>query len=554
MTLGPDTVQALSESATQEFLQTVVFIDDQIYERNRGPVAKPQEVISPKGRKKVTKSRGHQSEELPIPDDENGMDEYSPQDIVASFAKKQMVCALYQPKRKAKFSPASEVFALCRTADVVIVDWDFFGDAGKRAMELVKGLVEQAVRDVPEQLRVILVYTHEINLLSVASDLYDTVGENVGDNFRPLQSENGLTLTTLNSRVSIFGKPGRERPGVEPSRVVKESELANAVVNEFAKLADGLLHAIVLRGLAEIKKNSRRVLSKFDAKLDAAFLTHRAMGLTTEDSSSYIIPLLVSEIESVLEDVLPSSLITKSLIQNWCQCVWSPGDHLNFLLDGASHNLREIAESICLRGFKESKETYTRIPKLRGHKNIRKAATILLESEDDKSNHYFSRLMSSRTFYREMPKPLRLGVIVHDYLDDEYFLCLQPVCDSERLKGDRVFLFARLRESETGGQVAHVVEKDDGKIVELYYHAKSFECYVATFSPDRKAERVLAKKSSSAVSEFVDTNKKKYSWIDQLKVPQAQRAIEKLASDLSRVGLTEFEWLRLLEKKWVNNV
>ena len=309
----------------------------------------------------------------------------------------------------------------------------------------------------------------------------------------------------------------------------------------------------MLRGLAEIRKNSRRVLSKFDAKLDAAFLTHRAMGLMTEDSSSSIIPLLVSEIESVLEDVLPGSLITKSLVQNWCQCVWSPGDHLNFLVDGPSQNVREIAESICLEGFTESKKNYTRIPKLRGHKNIRKAATILLESEHDKSNHYFSRLMSSRTFYREMPKPLRLGAIVHDYVDDNYYLCLQPVCDSERLKGDTVFLFAKLRQSETGGQVAHVVEKDDGEIVELYYHAKSFECYVAAFSPDKKGKRVLAKKSNGSVSEFVDTNKKRYYWIDQLKVPQAQRAIETLASDLSRVGLTESEWLRLLEKTWANH-
>ena len=99
---------------------------DQIYERNRGAVAQPQEVVSPKEREKVTKNRRHKSEELPISDHDSEMDEYSPQDIVASFAKKQMVCALYQPNKKAKFSPASEVFALCRTADVVIVDWDFF--------------------------------------------------------------------------------------------------------------------------------------------------------------------------------------------------------------------------------------------------------------------------------------------------------------------------------------------------------------------------------------------------------------------------------------------
>jgi len=39
-----------------------------------------------------------------------------------------------------------------------------------------------------------------------------------------------------------------------------------------------------------------------------------------------------------------------------------------------------------------------------------------------------------------------------------------------------------------------------------------------------------------------------YKWVAQLKPEQAQRAAEQFASELSRVGLTESEWLRLMSK------
>ena len=134
-----------------------------------------------------------------------------------------------------------------------------------------------------------------------------------------------------NSRISILGKPGRNRPDVDEDRIVEEKDIAGIAIREFAKNADGLLHAATLLGLANIKKNSRKILSKFNSSLDAAFLTHRAMCLPNEDASSHIVPLLVSEIESVLEDVLPAPLITNELIKDWCHSEWSPSDHLDDL-------------------------------------------------------------------------------------------------------------------------------------------------------------------------------------------------------------------------------
>ncbi len=557
MTTIPSTVNEYSEHAAQEFLQTVVFVDDRIYERKGGSVASAKRLASPKVRKKAVKSANNaavSNSELAVEEEQS---EYSPYDVVTSFAKKQIICSLYQPNKSAKVTPGSEVFPLCRAADIAIIDWDLYGDRGDRALELIGGLVQQAISEVPEQLRLIMVYTQEVNLFDIADRLYQQVAEEIGEVLEPILEEGGLAFRTANSRVSIVGKPGRARPGVAADHIVEERDLAHAAVKEFAKLADGLLHAATLLGLAEIKKNSRKVLSKFDRKLDPAFLTHLAMGLPIEDASEHIVPLLVSEIEAVLHDVLPFPLISESLRRDWCKNVWKPGDHLATLFGKADLDVRAIAEAICVDGFKEAKQQFDQVPNPDGgksaSKNTRKAAQILLESLDDNANHRFSRLMASRTFYgdaAQQPKVLRLGTIVHCARRDVYLLCIQPVCDCVRLRSDTSFLFVELAtvSSDSDGPTSHIVVQEDGGFVELYYRPKASYCRSLTFSPEAKTKQVQTTLTRERKPVFKSTQRWNYVWVDELKVAHAQRAVEKLASDLSRVGLTESEWLRRLDR------
>ncbi len=261
--------------------------------------------------------------------DDDQPDGYSPYDIVTSFAKKQIICSLYQPTSEMKTLQESDIFKLCLAADIVIVDWDIYDDEGDMAKKLIYRLIEQAACEVPGQLRLILVYTKEQALSGIASNLYGEA-KRADDLLKPVQKKGEFAFHTKNSRVSILGKThfGKLMPGSYP--VVEAKNLANVAVREFAKLASGLLQATTLLGLAEIKKNSRKILSKFNAELDPAFLMHRAMCLPEEDASSHIVPLLVSEIESVLADALsePEPLISESMIRDWCQHVWKPGEGL----------------------------------------------------------------------------------------------------------------------------------------------------------------------------------------------------------------------------------
>ena len=228
MTRIPDTVKGYSEYAAREFLQTAVFIDDRIYDSKAGPDAEGGELTAPKPRKRALKSAAgpERNEAGATVIEEN--EEYSPHDIVNSFAKKQIICSLYQPKNQAKVTSKSDIFLLCRSADIVIVDWDLFGDRGKRALNLIDGLIQQAVKDVPEQLRLILVYTQETDLGSVAEKLHEKVRESIGEVLPRL--DNDLTFRTTNSRVSVLGKVGRDRPVTSNDHVVKESELAERAV------------------------------------------------------------------------------------------------------------------------------------------------------------------------------------------------------------------------------------------------------------------------------------------------------------------------------------
>jgi hypothetical protein len=57
-------------------------------------------------------------------------------------------------------------------------------------------------------------------------------------------------------------------------------------------------------------------------------------------------------------------------------------------------------------------------------------------------------------------------------------------------------------------------------------------------------KKVLAKNNEFTCK----SDGKQYKWIAQLKPEHAQRAAENFSSNLSRIGLTESEWLRLMSK------
>ena len=103
MTL-PDTVKSYSKHAAEAFIQTAVFVDDRLYENTPKGSQEPKSVIAPKKRKRATKAAEAAVVDTVATPEVETDDDMSPDayDIVNSFAKKQIVCSLYQPKPSAR--------------------------------------------------------------------------------------------------------------------------------------------------------------------------------------------------------------------------------------------------------------------------------------------------------------------------------------------------------------------------------------------------------------------------------------------------------------------
>ena len=135
---------------------------------------------------------------------------------------------------------------------------------------------------------------------------------------------------------------------------------------------------------------------------------------------------------------------------------------------------------------------------------------------------------------------LTLGSIVRE--DGEYLVCIQPSCDALRLRGATQFIFASLT-SETS--VFDVVVKGTARgdiCLKLNSHASTIR--TVTFDPDENTGRVLSRAGDSGQT-FISTKGEAFIWVCDLRTSFAQRFAHRIAQNLSRAGLDEFEWQRL---------
>jgi hypothetical protein len=570
MTKNPSAFEAFILQSAERYLQTVVLIDDHIYDSASGSVTthltKPATTLRKSALKSsINASRlgnpgGKKDEAVDEPD------EVSFHDVQNSFARKRIICSLYQPTKDALFGSDSEVYNLCASADVVVVDWNLHDDSGKKATELVGTLIENSMKDIPNQLRLVLIYTMDPNLGSVANDIFEDLTARLGSIAIQVDPETeGLVLKMDNARVVVLGKREQTTLTQFADFYVQEKDLAERTIDEFSRLASGLLQAIVLQGVAILRENNRRILTRFREALDTAFLIHHTL-LLPEETSGQIIPLLTDEFRAVLEDKLGdypfgTHGMAESIISDWCDKRWKPGDTTGFVI-GEGVDALEFAKDVFCNGpaFKKDYSTFqgsqilglveikeNSPPKWKENKCV-KLAEYLSSYCGESCHEMLSSLMSQRIAYENARRELHLGVILREIGEKpRYMLCLQPACDSVRINGEtRAFIFCFMNVPEVGKPFTHAVTDLNNNHIHLVLKPKVTDCHVSNFTTGTDA--LCAAKDDDGRFIFKDAKGCKYEWIAELKTEHAQRAAEEFGRMLSRVGLTESEWLRLKAK------
>lgn len=515
-----------SHRAARSYLQSAVFIDDHIFDQQTGVPG--LEIDAPPQRKKIfhSKSTIQAVGKKGRSDGEKYVDDlpFHPKDLVSSFAREGITCALYEPQEGFSTDRDSEIFKLCERPDIIILDWDFSGDRGESSLDLIVALVKQSADEFPHHTRLISIYTTDQSLVAIANHLADRLKKE-GLEANPEGAQ--CRLRSGAARLVVLGKP-ISRFGDEDVRfTVREKALANKLIDEFVEMNSGILPAYALHGLASIRKNSKRILDRFHGNLDGAFLLHRELVAASEEAFDQLPDLLAEEIRAVVEDerlsASESSSIAKAALKRG-HVASADKDLVQLLKDKAA--AKTVAKKLNVKGV---------VPA--GHLSL-------------------ASLFSSRTQYSSAAKRLCFGTVVrfrkkHSKKADEwkYAVCLVPSCDSLRLKHAEVrFPFWTVEVESYSDPLPRngmVLELKMGQHISLSAGGKAGDkLWTDSFIVEKKTKTVVAQRTRTAYKYC--GSQKTVEWVGQLKPLHAHRIAHSITDGLSRIGVCEAEWLRLI--------
>lgn len=515
-----------SREVLAEFLRTAVVIDDAAYKSqdDEKPVVK---AVMP-GRASAKKA-----DELEPPARAQSSHDLDTRCIVDSFANMGLVCAVIAPQEEDDV--AARLGRVAEHCDIVIADWQMFHDDGERTIALIKALCE---RDYGDRLRLLCVYSGEPEMAKISERLRGVT---------ELKAVGGDDLLLRKDHIIVT---------ILKKSVVPEDKIAGELVYRFSGFTKGLLSNAVLAALTGIRRNVHRVIRKFDAGLDPAYISHRIMSVPVDTVEGEVLSLIAAELESVVHQSAASSHIGIQAISEWMgakpdgaikydnlKCEKGHGQELleQLIKDGADYSREGISEA-----FKKASKLVLKENDFVGDSKL----TELLDcNEPMNADRRFAMLSTLETRYEDIAPRLMLGTVIHD--GNEYLLCLMPRCDSVRIPAEgREFLFVRLKSEPSS---IDLIVEDDKEWIDLGVSKHPYDTVIYRLVPDAADKPVMARKKENGFWTFGARTHggltHRLRWVAELKPQIAQVFANEFATQVCRVGVAKSQWLHRLKKK-----
>ncbi len=525
-----------SKEIANNFLQSIVFIDDKAYS---GITA------------------------------EDPNHDFDAQKVSMAFAKEKKICGVYQPKSK---KDIADFKIIVKKADVIILDWKIIlndtaiedpnadADAedprGLYTLEILKDILEDSSKN-KESLKLIVIYTGETDL----NEITDTIFEELSGIKSDLQKES-CQLYSSNIKILIRAKSsvGDDEVDIKfnhlkdfRDKIIKYKDLPSFVLNEFTSMTSGLLSNFVLYSLTTIRENTFKLIALYNKELDDAFVAHRLFLPNPNDSKDHLIDILSQSIQALLNyNEVGEKSISKELIESWIDLktigtiieVSKNKIQINneFVKKWSETNFIETVIGIHADIDKSKAATkLNEFSKSGGSSFIKGSDNKIKDIEFSILTHHKSNLKNQSA----IPKLTLGSIVLKEGMEgsNEYFLCIQAKCDSVRVTDNTRFLFLPLEPVSDGKKFHFVVQDLDGNHLKLNVLKDTYKLKTIKFNPSANSDSVIADKESLNYY-FTSTHNEKLYWICDLKDLHAQRIANLYASQLSRVGLDESEWLR----------
>lgn len=504
-------------TAISEYFRTALVIDDRV-EYDYSPLEELR------ADETETRSGDPQPGLVPPPaDDETPV---HPSALVSAFIDAGIVCGVLQPREG-----ESDLVALARRgaqiADLLILDWLLFGEY-TRTIEMVSTVAEAN----KGRLTVIVIFTGAESLSTIVERLTEETDFETADDF---------ILRCDDTVVLVFGKPGITLVGGEDQRTAAYPDLPARIRDDLETFFGGLMPQFVFRGVNAVRDSTPRILASFGSDLDAGALVHRALLPQADDAGPQFIRLLAGDLEQALHDAEVGDLCgTDSGAESLARA--TSGGNPSELAARLRRSGNVSSEMKDLDDRPLAHEAITR-----GLAGVGLGDSAVSEAVDDltaafsngeASSEELAVMMSSSDFGQNAPR-LELGVVVRDACG-EYWLCIQPLCDSVRLKSCRAFPMLRLRLEEN--TPAAVIRSPEDTLIHIRFDTTPHRLAMPKFEPTR-ADAVVAHGQPSDWR-FTSVDGTEYRAVTRLRPELASQAVQGLTSAASRAGFDDSEWFR----------
>lgn len=512
--------EEITRNVVDRFLQNILFIDDNAYP-----------------------TKDHQKDNV-----------FDASKISSVFAQKGKLCSIFAPTSEKDLQTCSSLFA---KSDVVVLDWyldlkkeqligneeddaDSEEPRGFYTTKLINNIIDDAG---DKKLKLIIVYTGEIDLIGITESLYNgiTMNDKFDKNDCRISSSNVSILIRAKYKDDDQFKHNRELT----NKIVKYENLPDFITEEFSNFIGGLLPNFALSAIAAIRRNTSNILGVFSKDIDPAFLGHYVSIPDCNDA----ITMLSEIFGSAITDLINSENFN---IKTWID-TWLTQNYKKPLDTEIGKNKVKIKE-LDIRNIVNSSEFKFK-DKLKtagfnisgSDDELKKDATKLFITQSDTPNYKLAKLIQHSNLFSPSKAPrLTTGSIVKykNSTNWSYLLCIQQRCDSVRVpKEGRTFLFLPLTQNKTStaivvGDNEHMFVKNESHSIELH-----------EFVPNNNNEPIIARQYKQIGYAFKDKMDKYYIWVAELKEMFAQNIVTSYTSQLIRVGIDNSEWIRLIGKK-----
>ena len=467
-----------------------------------------------------------------------------PSDLVRAFLASGVVCSVLEASEESEDSPGlvQQVLQGALIADLLILDWLM-----PRANPMTIKAIDAVATKHHKRLTVIVVFTGVHSLSGVVQRLIDQV------NF---ESIDDFVVRRDNTFVLVFGKPGQQLTGGEDLRQPDDSyrELPKMICDDLELIFKGLMPEFAFGGINALRQAAPQILSTFKAKLDAGALIHRALLPDPEEAAAQFIRLLCSDMELALRDAEISNIWDVDASSESLVSVTAAGDASplaaklrrspNVADDLKRFNDDELACEAISRGLTGMGLGDSKVTEV--------SADLMAAIADARSSSENLAVLIDSHGFGSAPPRLELGVVLmrestveeteqvgHD-ADQQLWLCIQPLCDSVRLREPRAFPLVPIRVDADERQA--MIRPPDGAPTGISFDTHLHRLKQVRFAPSEA--RAVVAQGGPTNWHFSDMDGIRYRVVTRLRAELAAQVVHSLGSTATRTGTDQSEWLR----------